>query len=120
MFNIEGRTKGEEMATSKITSKFLPPSQKNFEEVSKFMFERNQNLAEHFHRFMWRYRLASSFIKIEADKEMSKTTLLGYSECMRLFLAYGAYDEIRNAEKIIKKILGDKEAYEIKKIQNWH
>jgi hypothetical protein len=95
------------MGATKITSKFLPPSQKSFEEVSKFMFERNQNLAEHFHRFMWRYRLARSFKQIEADEEMGKTTLLGYSEGMRLFLAYSAYDEIRDAELIFKGLKGE-------------
>jgi hypothetical protein len=67
------------------------------------MRERDSELAGIFNRYMWRYRLARSFKGIDADEEMTARTLRGYSEGMRLFLAYTAYDEIRHTEYRINR-----------------
>jgi hypothetical protein len=68
------------------------------------MREKDAELAGFFNRYMWRFRLARSFKGIEADEEMTVRTLRGYSEGVRLFLAYSAFDEIRNAEYRINRV----------------
>jgi hypothetical protein len=91
------------MPVEKQKSKFLPKSYQLFQTVNRFMRERDAKLAGTFNRYMWRYRLARSFKGIDADEEMTARTIRGYSEGMRLFLAYTAYDEIRQTEYWINK-----------------
>jgi hypothetical protein len=91
------------MLIEKHKSKFLPKSYQLFQTVNRFMRERDSKLAGIFNRYMWRYRLARSFKGIDADEEMTARTIRGYSEGMRLFLAYTAYDEIRQTEYRINR-----------------
>lgn len=54
------------------------------------------------HRFPYRYRLAKSFIGIEASEAISNRDLIGYSAGMKVFLAYTAFDEIITAANEMK------------------
>lgn len=49
------------------------------------------------HRFPYRYRLAKSFIGIDAYTSISTRDLLGYSAGMKIVLAYTAYEEVLRA-----------------------
>ena len=49
-------------------------------------------------RFMYRYRMANAFQTIVAV-DVEKRTVDGYACGMKLFMAYSAYDELREAEK---------------------
>ena len=51
-------------------------------------------------RYTYRHRLTVAFEGLQAS-EIEKRTLLGYSCVTKLFLAYTAYDEIREAEKLL-------------------
>lgn len=51
-------------------------------------------------RYTYRYRLAVAFEGLQASA-VDKRTLAGYSCVTKLFLAYTAYDEIREAERLL-------------------
>jgi hypothetical protein len=51
-------------------------------------------------RYTYRYRLAVAFEGLQASS-VDKRTLAGYSCVTKLFLAYTAYDEIREAERLL-------------------
>ena len=51
-------------------------------------------------RYTYRYRLAVAFEGLQASN-VEKRTLAGYSCVTKLFLAYTAYDEIREAERLL-------------------
>ena len=51
-------------------------------------------------RYTYRYRLAVAFEGLQAST-VDKRTLAGYSCVTKLFLAYTAYDEIREAERLL-------------------
>lgn len=51
-------------------------------------------------RYTYRYRLVVAFEGLQASS-VDKRTLAGYSCVTKLFLAYTAYDEIREAERLL-------------------
>lgn len=66
-------------------------------------------------RYTYRYRLAVAFEGLQASS-VDKRTLEGYSCVTKLFLAYTAYDEIREAEKLLR----DKKKVIFHKIFDFH
>jgi hypothetical protein len=60
----------------------------------------NQTVINSLNRFQYRYRLACSFSSMTIDGTSLLTTK-GYTAYMKLFLAYSAYDEVREAEKVL-------------------
>ena len=53
-------------------------------------------------RFIYRYRMAKAFIEARYDG-VDNRTVNGYNAGMHLFLAYSAFDEIRNVEMLLLK-----------------
>ncbi len=75
----------------------MPTSYTLFEEKMELGIRLNKTLKKRLSRFPYRYRLAKSFVGIDA-KEVGKT-LIGYEAGMKVFLAYTAYEELIQAAK---------------------
>ena len=70
----------------------MPTSYALFEEKMEQGIRLNKTIMKRLSRFPFRYRLAKSFVGIDA-KEVGKT-LIGYEAGMKVFLAYTAYEEL--------------------------
>lgn len=71
----------------------MPSAYQEFEKLLKGNTKRlSEDVKSKLKRFPYRYRLAKSFIGIDA-KEVGRT-LIGYEAGMKVFLAYTAYEEI--------------------------
>jgi len=85
----------------------LPTKHKEFSAMKKALSEKQKKQNEKFlnlmNRFMYRYRMAKAFQTLVA-KDVEKRTVDGYACGMKLFMAYSAYDEIRAAERILRKL----------------
>ena len=85
----------------------LPTKHKEFSAMKKALSEKQKKQNEKFlnlmNRFMYRYRMAKAFETLVA-KDVEKRTVDGYACGMKLFMAYSAYDEIRAAERILRKL----------------
>ena len=85
----------------------LPTKHKEFSAMKKALSEKQKKQNEKFlnlmNRFMYRYRMAKAFKTLVA-KDVEKRTVDGYACGMKLFMAYSAYDEIRAAERILRKL----------------
>lgn len=90
------------MATKNIASKEkyiwdkydnMPSSYKTYQQKIKTGVKKvNDDVKKRLSRFPYRYRLARSFVGIDA-KEVGRT-LIGYEAGMKVFLAYTAYEDI--------------------------
>ena len=85
----------------------LPTKHKEFSAMKKALSDKQKKQNEKFlnlmNRFMYRYRMAKAFETLVA-KDVEKRTVDGYACGMKLFMAYSAYDEIRAAERILRKL----------------
>ena len=85
----------------------LPTKHKEFSAMKKALSDKqkkqNQKFLNLMNRFMYRYRMAKAFQTIVAV-DVEKRTVDGYACGMKLFMAYSAYDEIRAAERILRKL----------------
>ena len=85
-----------------INPQHLPTMHKEFSALkksfSKKQLEKNTEILNLLNRFMYRYRMANAFQTIVAV-DVEKRTVDGYACGMKLFMAYSAYDELREAEK---------------------
>ena len=92
-----------------INPQHLPTMHKEFSALkksfSKKQLEKNTEILNLLNRFMYRYRMANAFQTIVAV-DVEKRTVDGYACGMKLFMAYSAYDELREAEKNL--ISGDR------------
>lgn len=83
----------------------LPTMHKEFSALkksySKKQLEKNKEILNLLNRFMYRYRMSKAFQTIVAV-DVEKRTVDGYACGMKLFLAYSAYDELREAEMYLK------------------
>jgi hypothetical protein len=71
----------------------MPTSYKEYQRKLKVGIKRiNDDVKRRLSRFPYRYRLAKSFVGIDA-KEVGRT-LIGYEAGMKVFLAYTAYEDI--------------------------
>lgn len=82
-----------------IDYKHFPSNAVIFKSISKRITDRK--LKSCLTRYTYRYRLASAFNGLDVSA-FDKRTRDGYSVATKLFLAYSAYDEIREAEKILR------------------
>ena len=89
-----------------INPNHMPTAHKEFSDYKKTLEkskkERNNKFLNLLNRFAYRYRMAKAFHTIVAV-DVEKRTVDGYACGMKLFLAYSAYDEIREAERILRK-----------------
>ena len=85
----------------------LPTKHKEFSAMMKALTETQKKKDRLYlnllNRFMYRYRMAKAFQTIVV-KDVEKRTVDGYACGMKLFMAYSAYDEIRAAERILRKL----------------
>lgn len=85
-----------------INPQHLPTMHKEFSAIKKALSdkkrEKNKDFLNLLNRFMYRYRMAKAFQTIVAV-DVEKRTVDGYACGMKLFMAYSAYDELREAEK---------------------
>ncbi len=79
--------------------KHMPKKAKKLKAIGKAITD--IKLKQCLTRYTYRHRLAVAFFGLNADA-IGKRTLEGYSIAVKLFLAYSAYDEIREAEKILR------------------
>jgi hypothetical protein len=88
-----------------INPQHLPTMHKEFSALrksySKKQLEKNSDLLNLLNRFMYRYRMSKAFKTIVAV-DVEKRTVDGYACGMKLFMAYSAYDELREAEMYLK------------------
>jgi len=71
----------------------MPTSYKDYQQKLKAGTKRiNEEVKKRLSRFPYRYRLAKSFVGIDA-KEVGRT-LMGYEAGMKVFLAYTAYEDL--------------------------
>jgi hypothetical protein len=76
----------------------MPTSYKDYQQKLKAGTKRiNEEVKKRLSRFPYRYRLAKSFVGIDA-KEVGRT-LIGYEAGMKVFLAYTAYEDLIYAAK---------------------
>lgn len=89
-----------------INPNHMPTAHKEFSDYKKTLEkskkERNNKFLNLLNRFAYRYRMAKAFHAIVAV-DVEKRTVDGYACGMKLFLAYSAYDELREAERILRK-----------------
>jgi len=92
-----------------INPQHLPTMHKEFSAIKKALSEKKKEKNKEFlnllNRFMYRYRMAKAFKTIVAV-DVEKRTVDGYACGMKLFMAYSAYDELREAERTL--INGDR------------
>ena len=88
-----------------INPQHLPTMHKEFSALkksfSKKQLEKNSDLLNLLNRFMYRYKMSKAFQTIVAV-DVEKRTVDGYACGMKLFMAYSAYDELREAEMYLK------------------
>ena len=87
-----------------INPQHLPTMHKEFSAIKKALSEKKKEKNKEFlnllNRFMYRYRMAKAFKTIVAV-DVEKRTVDGYACGMKLFMAYSAYDELREAERTL-------------------
>ena len=82
-----------------IEDEHFPKDIKKFKKIAKKI--NDKQVKNCMTRYTYRYRLAKAFQGLQAPS-VSKKTLDGYSVATKLFLAYSAYDEIREVEKLLR------------------
>ena len=89
-----------------INPNHMPTAHKEFSDYKKTLEkskkERNSKFLNLLNRYAYRYRMAKAFQTLVAV-DVEKRTVDGYACGMKLFLAYSAYDELREAERILRK-----------------
>jgi hypothetical protein len=86
----------------------LPTAYKRLKEVKKEI--ESEDVKRTINRFTYRYRVARAFEGIVA-RDIGERTARGYAAGMKILLAYGAFDEIRQTRDSIPKLRPPKGEY---------
>lgn len=86
----------------------LPTAYKRLKEVKKKI--ENEEMIRTLNRFTYRYRVARTFEGIVV-RDIGERTARGYAAGMKILLAYGAFDEIRQTRDSIPRLRPPKGEY---------